>query len=108
MPSGAAPSPLPFGVTRLSPEGEGWLIRPAGADAASIARGLAASERAPSGTLLVLLPEAGTGGGLLGVFGGTKVDRAARCAALLAHGCHEIGGGVDATSQLDLAWGLVS
>lgn len=99
---------MPFGVARLSPDGEGWLIRPAGADAQAIARGLAAGEQAPSGTILVLLPETGTGGGLLGVFGGAKVDRAARCAALLAHGCREIGGGVDGTSQLDLAWGIVA
>lgn len=95
-------------MPRLSPEGEGWLLRPAGADAGAIARGLAEVAHAPAGTILVLLPEAGTGGGLLGVFGGAKVDRAERCAALLAHGCIDVGGGVDATSQLDLAWGTAA
>ncbi|CAN5311773.1 hypothetical protein BH09MYX1_BH09MYX1_58230 [soil metagenome] len=81
-------------------------MRPASADAPAITRGLPAD--APRGTMLVLLPETSTGGGLLGVFGGSKVDRPTRCAALLAHGCRDVGAGVDATSQLDLVWGFVA
>jgi hypothetical protein len=83
------------------------LVRPPANDPAAIVAELAERTRgAPPGTLVVLLPET-SAGGLLGVFGGAKVDRAVRCAALLAHGCTDVGGGVDASSSLDLAWGRV-
>ncbi len=82
-------------------------MRPPAADPASITRALAEQAgAAPSGTWIVVLPETGASG-LLGVFGGSKVERAARCAALVAYGCTDVGGGVDASSSLDLAWGRV-
>jgi hypothetical protein len=62
----------------------------------------------PPGTLVVVL---GTdaGAGLFGrLFQGRRavVARAVRGSALLARGYTRLGGGVDATSRLDLVWGF--
>ena len=80
-------------------------MRPSSSDPVSIASAL---ERlaAPSGTIVVLLPESAAGG-LFGVFGGAKIDRGTRCAVLLARGCHDVGAGIDPVSKLDVVWGTI-
>jgi hypothetical protein len=47
------------------------------------------------------------GGALRRLFGGgsAHVARAARCTALVARGYVDVGGGVDAVTGADLAWG---
>jgi|HubBroStandDraft_3_1064219.scaffolds.fasta_scaffold400161_1 hypothetical protein len=59
-------------------------------------------------TPMVIFGAADCGGGALRrLFGGASVNvpRAARCTALVARGYVDVGGGADAVTGADLAWG---
>lgn len=79
-----------------------------GDDAGAVARQLPDASTLPEGTLVVVSGEAIRGVGILGrLFGGgtTAVNRAARCAALVARGYVDVGAGIDPATKIDIAWG---
>jgi hypothetical protein len=97
----------PFGLARLTDDGEAWLV--ALTDAHSVAAA-AAELPLPSaldpGTLMVILPHAPAQGGLLSLFSsGRSASRSVRAGALLVRGYVELGACIDPHTKLDLVWG---
>jgi uncharacterized protein with von Willebrand factor type A (vWA) domain len=78
-------------------------------DLATVARQVPDASTLAPGALVVVLGDAAASDGLLArLKRPARVARALRASALLARGFRHIGGGVDAASGHDLAWGWVS
>jgi hypothetical protein len=95
----------PFGLA-FDGEGAAWcvLFSPG---ATTVPRLLDELPVPPTGTLVLLLPELARRPGLLGRLARPEaVPLAIRCTALLARGFTNVGGGVEPTSGLELAWGI--
>jgi len=68
---------------------------------------LPAASTLPSGTRVVVLPEAARGKGLLAAFTKKTHARSARCSALLLRGYVGIGAETDPKTKQDLVFGFV-
>lgn len=105
-PKGAKPR-APFGIGDVADDGEAWLVALTNAEsvAAAAAELPNPSSLAP-GTLLVILPEAPTRGGLFSLFSsGRAASRSVRTGALLVKGYVDLGACIDPHTRQDLVWG---
>lgn len=112
-PNAKAPPP-PFGLKGWSQDGTATVVELDASTsdlsaAGAIAPQLPECDSLPSRSLVVLLGEAGRGGGAwrrLVRMNATPVSRAARCSALLVRGYVDIGAGTDDGTSHDLVWGF--
>lgn len=111
-PNAKAPPP-PFGLERWSDAASALVVELDGSTSDLSTAGAVAPQvpecgSLPRRTLVVLLGQAGRGGGTWRRFVrmyATPVSRAARCSALLARGYVDIGAGTDEGTTRDLVWG---
>ena len=119
----AAPRRVPFGLAQWSDDPSALAIAvvidvpdtwPASGhgSVAVVAAQIPPAESLERGTLVIVLGEAASEGGMRRMLGrlltrrASIVARAVRGSALLACGYTRLGGGVDAASRSDLAWGF--
>ncbi len=96
---------LPFGLAHRD-DGAAWCVL-LSARATRVALVIAELGAPPPGTLVLVLPAAARGPGLLDRLApAPTIPLALRCTALVAQGYTGVGGGVDPASGLELAWGI--
>lgn len=95
---GTRPRSAPFGAT-WSDTAQAIAIQVDGEDAMDA---IPEATTLPAGTIVIILPDASRGRGILAAFGRKPIARSARCAALLLRGYVEIAAEVDPASRLDL------
>jgi hypothetical protein len=110
---GSKRPPPPFGLLSWSSDAQATALlldarHEKRMDIASVVAQVPSASTLGPRTPMVVFGAADRGGGVLRrLFGGASVNvaRATRCTALVARGYVDVGGGVDAVTGADLAWG---